>query len=114
MPRTTRTYDEIVRRTVVEPDLSFQPTPEQMAEGPIGERAMFADERALFERVRDELLSRGFVMDTFSIEVVGTKVVLRGHVRDAACMRAIEHAVSTVEGVETFEDHLVAGDPKQP
>lgn len=112
MPRSTRTYDEIVRRTVVEPDLSFRPTAEQMAEGHLGERAMFADERELFQRVREALLERGFVMDTFSIEIAGTKVVLRGHVRDVACMRAIEHAVASVEGVESFEDHLVAGTPK--
>lgn len=109
MPRHRPTYDEIIRRTVVEPDLSFRPTPEQMAEGHIGERAMFSDERELFQRVREELLSRGFVMDTFGIEVSGATVILRGRVRDVATLRAIEHAVASVEGVETFEDHLVIG-----
>lgn len=110
MPRRPPpTYDEILRRTVVEPDLSFRPTPEQMAEGHIGERAMFVDERELFQRVREELLARGLVMDTFGIEVSGATVILRGRVRDTATMRAIERAVTSVEGVEAFEDHLVIG-----
>lgn len=107
MPRSTPTYDEITRSTVIEPDLSFRPTPEQIAEGHIGERALFSEERELLQRVREALQESQLASEHVSIEVEHTKIVLRGHVRDMACMRAIEHAVEQVEGVDAVDSHLV-------
>lgn len=107
MPRPPRSYDEITRSTVVEPDLSFRPTPAQIAEGALGRRAMFDDELDLLERIEGALEERELKLPTVQIEVVRDKVVIRGSVPEIAMIRAIEHAVATVEGVATFEDHLV-------
>lgn len=50
-----KTYDEIVRKTVPEPDSSFRPSPEQVRQAYEGFRALDADEQALKDRVEAAL-----------------------------------------------------------
>jgi len=57
--RNPSSYDDIVRRTVVDPDSSVRPSREQEAAAREGFRALDADEQVLYDRVREALASLG-------------------------------------------------------
>ena len=98
-----QSYDEIVRRTVPEPDSSFRPTPEQVRDGLAGVRASDDDERALAARITAAV---GGVAGV-SIEVEHTRVILSGRVAAPALLQQIEDRVSAVEGVGSVDNRLV-------
>lgn len=105
--RTPRTYDEIVRKTVPEPDSSFRPTPEQVRQAHEGFRALDAQEKALADRIDEALGESCFDCSDVSVEVERDVVTLRGSVRDAASLTHIHDIVSKVDGVGRLIDRLV-------
>ncbi|HSR96504.1 MAG TPA: BON domain-containing protein [Kofleriaceae bacterium] len=113
MPRNTernpKSYDEIVRSTVVDPDSSVRPTKQQEKEAREGFRAVDAGEQALHSRVVQALASAGGDTSSVSVEVDGDLVRLSGQVPDSKMLRSIEDAVAGVAGVETIHNQVVVG-----
>jgi hypothetical protein len=105
--RPPRTYDEIVRATVPDPDSSWRPTPEQERRAREGFRALDPDEQRLSDRVHDTLLAAGIDTTQLHIEIDRDRVILRGHVRDHHALSRIPDLVRDVEGVGTVIDQLV-------
>lgn len=105
--RTPRTYDEIVRKTVPEPDSSWRPSPEQVQEAYEGHRALDADEEALLARVRTALTAGGIDPDRLAIEVERDKVTLRGEVPDTRQLNRAPEIVRSVPGLGELVDQLV-------
>ncbi|CAN5810415.1 hypothetical protein BH11MYX3_BH11MYX3_11370 [soil metagenome] len=105
--RVPKTYDEITRRTVPEPDSSFRPTSEQERAAFEGERIMSTDEQALHAKVADALGSSGAEVSDVSIEVDGSRVTLRGRVSDVRLLPQLEAAVRTVADVGDIVDLVV-------
>jgi hypothetical protein len=100
-----KTYDEIVRKTVPEPDSSFRPSPEQVKQAYEGFRALDADEQALQQRVQSAIAGRGDI----TVEVERNRVTLRGRVRDAEDLTRIPELVRDIDGVGAVDDQLVTG-----
>jgi BON domain-containing protein len=108
--RIPKSYDEITRRTVPEPDSSFRPTSDQERAAFEGERILSSDEQALHAKVADALGSSGADVSSVSIEIDGSRVTLRGRVSDVALLPQLESAVRTVDEVGDIVD-LVVVDP---
>jgi hypothetical protein len=108
--RAPRTYDEITRRTVPEPDSSFRPTKDQERAAFEGERIMSSDETALYDRVSDALRGSGLDISEVSIEVDRTTVTLRGRVADHHLLPLLENVVRDIPDVGDIVD-LVVVDP---
>lgn len=107
-----QSYDEIVRRTVPDPDSSTRPTVRQEELAREGFRAMDDDERALRARVVDaleDLVASCNVDCNFDIEVDRDTVIVGGQVRDAAMLTRIEDVVGKVDGVGHVVNRLVVG-----
>lgn len=85
MPRTPRSYDEISRRTVVEPDGSWR------AEPPPTEVELRFD-RKIREAIYEALLAHG--IDTVGFEVVRGRAILRGVVRDERASLRVERIIA--------------------
>jgi hypothetical protein len=96
-----KSYDEITRKTVPEPDSSWRPSPEQVKQAREGFRAMDPDEQQLQARVR---VAVGPGVD---VEVDGDRVTLRGQVADAEALRRIPELARGVDGVAQIDDQLV-------
>lgn len=105
--RNPSSYDDIVRRTVVEPDSSTRPTRQQEQAARNGFRALDPDEQVLYDRVRQALATLGAAASRVTAEVSRELVTLRGQVDDAAMLRRIEDAVAYVTGVETIHNQVV-------
>ena len=107
MPSRTpaKTYDDIVRRTVVDPDSSVRPSPDQVAAAHEGFRALDPDEQDLHDRVAAAAADWPGV----SVEVTRDLVTLRGRVPSPAALRTLEDAVARVPGVETIHNQVVIG-----
>jgi hypothetical protein len=82
------TYDEITRRTVPDPDSSFRPPLPPEASATIGLR----------DRVIDALEANGLFDIAFELD--GTRVIVRGEVRDAATRDRIEHVIAAIDGMQ--------------
>ena len=95
------TYDDITRKTVLDPIGSQRPSTEQVKAAYEGFRAMDADEEALAGRVRSVL--SGYAV---SVEVERDRVTVSGTV-DAAAARAIPDKIRAVSGVGDVVDRLV-------
>jgi osmotically-inducible protein OsmY len=108
--RTPRSYDEIVRRTVVDPDSSWRPTPEQERETA---RAPERDDHALYERVWQALVDTGLDLECVGIEVHDNRVTVRGQVHNAFALGKIPAVIERVDGVEEVRDFLVIGTPRK-
>lgn len=105
-----KSYEDIVRKTVVDPDSSTRPTVDQQRDAHQGGyRALDADEQVLHDRVSGALSSAGVDVADVSVEVRRELVTLRGRVRDAAALRALEDAVARVSGVDTVHNQVVIG-----
>jgi hypothetical protein len=104
-----RSYDEIVRSTVVDPDSSVRPTREQEQAAREGFRALDADEQALHARVMKALAGVGAVTSGVTVEITGDLVRLSGQVPDAGTLRALEDTVARVQGVDTIHNQVVVG-----
>lgn len=98
-------YDEIVRRTVLDPDSSVRPTAEQEQTAREGFRALDSVEQALHDRVVHALVAAGATGVT--VEVSRDLVTLRGRVGDPVLLRTMEDAVASVAGVTTIHDQVV-------
>ena len=96
-----KTYDEIVRTTVPEPDGSWRPSPEQVKQAHEGFRALDADEQQLDARVRAALGD----LQGVTIEVTRDRVMVRGAVADPT---RVAEVVRGVEGVAAVDDQLVS------
>ena len=110
--RVPQSYDEIVRRTVPDPDSSQRPTARQEQLAREGFRAMDAHEQALCERVVDALedaLRSSNESWGFEIEIDRETVTLRGSVRTPAAITLIEDTVRDVAGVVHVDNRLVVG-----
>jgi osmotically-inducible protein OsmY len=107
--RNPKSYDDIVRNTVLDPDSSVRPTREQEREAREGFRAQDAGEHALHARVAGALAASGVDASKVTIEVSGELVRLGGEVPDAAALRRLEDAVARVQGVETIHNQVVIG-----
>ena len=102
------TYDDIIRRTVPEPDSSWRPSAAQLRDTRAGVRARDDDERGLASRVSAAVRGvAGIDGVTIHVEVEHARVVLMGSVADSAAFRAVDDAVADVEGVETIHNQLV-------
>ena len=105
MSGTPRTYDEIVARTVPDPDSSQRPTPQQRQEA-----------LAYVQPPRDEALAvkvdealREIGADHLAFEVDGARVILRGPVADLRTWHRIDAAVQAVIGVEEIDNRTHIG-----
>jgi hypothetical protein len=96
-----KTYDEITRKTVPNPDSSFRPSPEQVQQAHDGFRALDADEQALTERARTAV---GAIANGITVEVTRDRITLRGKVKDAETLARISDAV---RDLGTIDDQLV-------
>jgi BON domain-containing protein len=110
--RTPPTYDEIVRRTVVDPDGSWRPSPAQETAAHEGFRALTPDERELHERVWQALVDTGLDLEHITIEVDGNTVTARGVVRNAFALRKLPEVIAKIDGVENVVDQLAIGTPQ--
>jgi osmotically-inducible protein OsmY len=95
-------YDDIVRRTVPDPDSSQRPSEHQEQQSREGFRAMDEQETALAARVQA-------AAEGVAVEVARDTVTLRGQVRDAQAITRIEDAVRAVDGVANVVNQLVVG-----
>jgi osmotically-inducible protein OsmY len=103
--RTPRSYEEIVRRTIVEPDSSVRPTLEQEQAAREGFRALDTNEQALQDRVVRAIQAAG--VHGVTVEISRDLVTLRGEVPDSALLRTLEDIVANVSGVTTIHDQVV-------
>ena len=109
-PRIPHSYDEIVRRTVPDPDSSFRPDERQVAEAEERFRderlsaQMTDQERVLYGRVATVVFATG---DEVGFEVERGMVILHGSVRDPRSLQAIEDRVRAIDGVEDVVNRLV-------
>ncbi len=104
-------YEEIVRRTVPEPDGSFKPSPEQVAEAGVESRPkrmhaqMTDDERALHGRIAQALVGAEHFGE-IGFELEGRRVILLGSVAHLGAIEQIEQRVAAL-GVEGVDNRLV-------
>lgn len=100
-----KSYDDIVRETVVDPDSSQRPTKDQEADSVTGPRSLRPDELALQARVRQALSALG-VRD-LDLEVVDESVTVRGSVPTPELAMRAADAAAAVPGVERVDNQLV-------
>ena len=105
--RNSKSYDDISRATVREPDGSWRPTKEQEKQAFEGFRALGPDEQRLSDRVHAALKAAGLDASKLSIEIDHDRVTLRGQVLDHEAMMRIPAIVGQVEGVSAVLDQLV-------
>jgi hypothetical protein len=105
VPTTPRSYDEIVRRTVLDPDGAYRPSPEQVRRAYRG--ALTSYEEGMFELVHDALLEAGVDNSQLQIVVEHDWVVLRGAVRNAREAAHIADVVERIPGIRGITDLIV-------
>jgi BON domain-containing protein len=114
--KTASSYDEILRRTVPNPDSSMRPSREEelLAKHRFGEptehrpRPLTPSERALLDRVRRALMTDpGIDLRHVNVSVDFRCVVLTGDVPGDATSIRIEQIVGSLEGVDTVDNQLV-------
>lgn len=102
-PRIPHSYDEIVRRTVIDPDSSVRPTKAQEAGA---DDHVLDQERVLYGRLADVLLTDPSLGE-IGFEVDRGRVTLIGSVRDMRTLQLIEDRARAVQGVEDVDNRLV-------
>ena len=105
MPGPPRTYDEIVARTVPDPDSSFRPTPRQREEALTHVEP--PRDVALAAKVDEALREVG--AEHLAFEVDGLRVILRGAVPDLRTWHRIDAAVRAIEGAEEIDNRTHIG-----
>jgi len=110
--RIARTYDEIVRSTVIDPEGSRRPTARQERVAREGYRELDPHERALRDRViealEDALRSSNDTW-SFQVDIDRDTVKMWGHVHDAAVLALVEKTVKRIEGVVDLDNAVVVG-----
>jgi osmotically-inducible protein OsmY len=99
-----KSYDEIIRRTVPDPEGSWRPNDEQVR---VGYRALDDAEQELHDRVRDALITMDADTTRIAIEVERDRVTLRGTLPHDHDLHRIESVITRVEGVGELVDWLV-------
>jgi osmotically-inducible protein OsmY len=107
--RNPKSYDDIVRSTVLDPDSSQRPTRQQEREAREGFRAVDAGEQALHARVIAALAASGVDTSRVAVEISDDLVRLDGEVADSAALRVLEDTVAQVAGVATIHNQVVVG-----
>jgi HSP20 family molecular chaperone IbpA len=102
----SKSYEDIVRQTVMDPDSSQRPTRAQERAAREGFRAMDADETQLHQRVAQAVAGVPG-MAGVSVEVTRELVTLRGSVAAADGLRTLEDIVASVPGVDTVHNQVV-------
>ena len=102
-----KSYEDIVRNTVLAPDGSAQPSRAQEQAAREGFRALDPAEQELQQRVERAVSSLG--AGDVTVEVSRELVTLMGHVRDVRALQALEDAVARIDGVETIHNQVIVG-----
>ncbi len=103
-----KSYDEITRKTVPDPEGSWRPSPDQVTQAFTGGyKALDEDEQDLHDRVRDALIAEQIDTSRISIEVLRERVTLRGTVTPGHRLDRIENVVASVAGVSELVNWLV-------
>lgn len=110
-PHAPRTYEDIARATVPDPDSSWRPSVAEERRAFQGFRAMEPAEQALWDEVHDALLEAGVDTTPLHIEVDRNRVILRGQVHDQEALMRIPSIVGDVAGVTAVIDQLVIAAP---
>lgn len=106
--KPAKTYEEIIRRTVPSPDLTFRPSADEERASLAGPRALTRDERALVSRVRSALhAALGDESDKITIDIIPGKLALQGEVASANVVRRAEEVASEIEDVDEIDNQLV-------
>lgn len=105
--RVPRTYDEITRETVPDPDTSWRPSDRQEQEAYAGHRALDGEEQDLFDDVVNSLAASGEDITRVQIEIDRDRVILRGQVRSPTALGRVVDVVRSVGGVRGVIDYLV-------
>ena len=105
--RVPKSYDDIVRATVPDPDSSWRPSKTQEKLAHEGFRALDAYEHELAYRVHAAITAAGLDASRLQIEIDRDRVTLRGQVRDYDAMMRIPAIVGQLEGVSAVIDQLV-------
>jgi hypothetical protein len=114
--KTPSSYDEILRRTVVNPDTSMRPSREEemLARHRFGEatehrpRPLTRAELELLDRVRRTLMADpGLDLTNVEITVDGRCVVLTGDVPGIATSIRIADVAAALPGVDGVDNQLV-------
>jgi len=107
-PKPAKTYDDIVRRTVPSPDLTFRPSEQDERASLVGPRALTRDERALVSRVRSALHAvLGDESDRITLDLLPGRLALQGEVASAAIALRAEAIAASIAGVGEVDNQLV-------
>lgn len=118
---TPKSYDEIIRSTVMSPDLSYRPSheEEQRSRHRFGEatehrpHAVTATERALRDRVCHCLAADSAIdLSDVTVEVDRDEVVLLGTVPGPATAIRIEEIAAATPGVYRVDNQLIVRSPR--
>ena len=104
-----KSYEEIVRESVPDPDSSQRPTIEQERLAYEGYHALDDGERSLLGRVQQALSAAGADLSGVTAEPNGDLITLRGRVATASLLRTLEDLVAAVPGVSTVHNLVVVG-----
>lgn len=102
-----KSYDEITRRTVPDPEGSWRPSEQQVEQAHDGFRALDPSEQDLYDRVRDALTAESLDTSRIAIEVDRDRVTLRGTVAQGQNLYHLEALVMRVKGVSELVNWLV-------
>lgn len=103
--RVPHSYDEIVRKTVPDPDSSQRPTRRQEQAAYEGFRALDPREEALQARVIAALEDAGYL--GIEVDVAHETITLHGHVVEVHEIDDIETIVANIDGVGRVINRLV-------
>jgi osmotically-inducible protein OsmY len=114
--RVAKSYDEIARNTVRNPDTSFRPSQEeeQLARHRFGQptehrlHALSARESELLERVERALVADvNLDLEGVSVDIDDEEVVLTGRVPGPATAIRVQEIAGAVLGVRSVDNQLV-------
>jgi hypothetical protein len=105
MPGAPKSYDEIIARTVPDPDSSFRPTAAQQREAL--SRVEPPRDVVLAAKLDEALCDLG--AEHLAFEIDGGNVTLRGAVADMPTWRRIDAAVRELHGVEHLDNRTHVG-----
>lgn len=107
-PPVARSYDEIARRTVPEPDGSWRPSPSQERDAQTGRRHQDELELALHARISEAVRDAPLdAIEALDVEIRGDRVILHGRVRSHHLITDLERRIRMVDGVAAIDNRLV-------
>lgn len=99
-PRVIRSYDEIVRHTVPDPDGFYHPDPPQ------AEEEVRLD-RQIGRAISEALIAHG--IDTIGFDVHRGRVILRGSVRDPSAASRVQRIIAEAAPDAVIDSRLRIG-----